>query len=234
MSLPTISVPHYEMILPSTGKKIKFRPFLVREEKILLMALESKAEREMYDGIKQTISNCVQGGIDVDSLPLFDLEYMYLKIRSKSIGEKSKINFYCTECKEVNLCMVDFDQVKIDKSNSVSPKVQISESMGIVMKYPNMDTSLKMAVESPSTQEMFDFVLDCIDYVYDKDNIMKAADYSRGELAEFVENLGNEVFEKMVEFIDKMPNLHYSGGFKCRKCGHENTIEVRDSSDFFF
>lgn len=234
MSLPTISVPHYEMILPSTGKKIKFRPFLVREEKILLMALESKAEREMYDGIKQTISNCVQGGIDVDSLPLFDLEYMYLKIRSKSIGEKSKINFYCTECKEVNLCMVDFDQVKIDKSNSVSPKVQISESMGIVMKYPNMDTSLKMAVESPSTQEMFDFVLDCIDYVYDKDNIMKAGDYSREELGEFVENLGNEVFEKMVEFIDKMPNLHYSGGFKCRKCGHDNTIEVRDSSDFFF
>jgi hypothetical protein len=234
MSLPTISVPVYEMIIPSNARKIKFRPFLVREEKLLLMALESQSEQEMYGTIKQTISNCVQGGIDIDELPLFDLEFIYLKIRSKSIGEKSKVNFYCTECKETNSHYVDFEAVTVDKSESVSSKIPINEGMGIVMKYPNMDVSLKMAVNSPTTQQMFDFVLECIDYVYDKDNIMKAGDYSKQELSDFIENLGNETFAKMVDFIDKMPKLNYKGKFKCKKCSHENKIEVTESADFFF
>jgi hypothetical protein len=234
MSLPTIAVPYHEMIVPSSGKKIKFRPFLVKEEKLLLMALESKTEKEMYQSIKQTISNCIQGGFDVDELPLFDLEFIYLKIRSKSIGEKTKVNFYCTECKETNSHYVDFETVTIDKSKSLPPKVAITENMGVVMKYPNMDVSLQMAMESPTTQEMFDFVLSCIDYVYDKDNIMKADDYSKQELSDFVENLGNETFAKMVDFIDKMPNLNYKGSFKCKKCGHDNKVEVTESADFFF
>lgn len=234
MSLPTISVPYYEMIVPSTGKKIKFRPFLVKEEKLLLMALEGNTEKEMYDSIKQTIGNCVQGGIDIDELPLFDLEFIYLKIRSKSIGEKAKVNFYCTECKDTNMHLVDFDSITIDKSNTVPAKISINENMGIVMKYPNMDISLQMAVNSPTTQQMFDFVISCIDYIYDKDNIMKAGDYSKQELSDFVENLGNEVFGKMVDFIDKMPRLNYKNKFKCKKCGHDNKIEVTESADFFF
>jgi hypothetical protein len=234
MSLPTITVPYYEMIVPSSSKKIKFRPFLVKEEKLLLMAIESKTEKEMYGSIKQTINNCVQGGIDVDELPLFDLEYIYLKIRSKSIGEKTKANFYCTECKETNQHYVDFEAVVVDKSRSLPPKIEINDSMGIMMKYPNMDVSLKMAVEAPTTQEMFDFVISCINYVYDKDNIMKAEDYSKKELSDFVESLGNETFEKMVDFIDRMPNLNYKGGFKCKKCGHDNKIEITESADFFF
>lgn len=240
--LPKIDVPVYELKLPSDGSTIKFRPFTVKEEKLFLMAYESEDVKYSVDTIIQVLNNCVISEIDIKELPTFDIEYLFLNLRARSVGEMVKLRYRCNndvgteedpqKCNNSVEMELNVLEVSPTKNENHSNKIEISDNLGIVMKYPKMGL-----IKDNSDEEDFNMVLDliinCIDYIYDKDNIYYSKDSTKEELTEFLDSLQSKELEKIKTFFDTMPKLKKNVEFKCNKCGYHENIELEGLQSFF-
>jgi DNA-directed RNA polymerase subunit M/transcription elongation factor TFIIS len=246
MALPKVDVPIHEVTLISTGKKIKYRPFLVKEQKLFLMAAESKDPKEMINTVKQVLNNCILSeNVNVDELPSFDLENIFLNLRARSVGEIIDLKYNCnnvvkSDKGEDKVCngMVKFDlnilEIEHTKNDKHDKKIEISSSIGIVMKYPNMKMFSNLGFKNTESVEVImELIVDCIDYIYDVDKIYYAKDSTKEELMDFVDNLHQEDLIKIQNFFNTMPKISKTLNFKCGKCGHEEEIVVEGIQNFF-
>ena len=241
--LPKLDVPIYEVKLISTGKTIRFRPFLVKEQKLFLMASEATDPKETINTIRQVLKNCILDELDVDSLPTFDLEFLFMNLRARSVEEvvdlKYKCNnivkndkdedITCTGSVEFKLNLLEIQPIKDPNHTN---KIQLTENLGIALKYPSFDMIQKY--ESKSENEIMAGVLtDCIDYVFDNDQIYYAKDQTKEELDEFIDNLQQKDLEKIKVFFDTMPEIKKDVHFKCPKCLYEEDIQIKGLQSFF-
>jgi len=243
MALPKIDVPIYNVKLISTGKSIRFRPFSVKEEKIFLMANESDDVQTIIDSTKQVLENCILDEIDVETLPVFDIENIFLNIRARSIGEIVNLRYKCNndisdntegthKCNnivDIELNVLEIEPTIDEKNNK---KIEITNKMGFVMKYPSLEL-LRNYSGKNEVDSILDLTVGCIDYIYDDENLYYAKDSSREELIEFVESLMSKDLEKIKVFFDTMPRIKKGVDFKCNKCGHEEVIEIEGIESFF-
>lgn len=231
MALPKIDQPLFDLIIPSTGKKIAFRPFLVKEEKILLIA-QSGGDAEMVRAIKQIINNCVIEDINVDDLATFDLEYMFLKLRAKSVNNLIKLSYRDNEDEELYDFEVDLDKIEVDMPKDINPKIKINESVGMTMKYPSAGISDKLGEFENEVELLTFFITNCIDTIYDEETVYVASDYSAKELNEFLDSLDVSTFDKIRMFFEKIPKMRHTINYT-NKLGNERTIELSSIRDFF-
>lgn len=245
MALPKISNPIFELTLPSTGQSVKYRPFLVKEQKILLLAMESGDQKATLLAIKQIINNCAIDPIDVDKLPTFDVEYFFIRLRAKSIGEvvdlrmrhPTGFNSKEVECDNVTIVPVNLLDIEIERAIDHSDKIVIDEEagIGVKMKYP----TIAMATENEDKPDMSQMdnaitaIINTIDYIYDKDNVYKKEDSTKEELVEFVEGLSQEQFIKLTNFFATMPKVKKSIKWKCSKCAEEDSMSLEGMQSFF-
>ena len=242
--LPKIDVPIYNVKLLSNGKNLRFRPFTVKEEKLFLMANENEDLNSVVDTIKQILNNCIIDEIQIDSLPIFDIEHLFLNIRARSISEVVNLKYKCNndildeETKEEKKCnhVVEIDlnilEIEPEKQEGHTNKIEITEKMGVIMKYPNFETLKKFEIENEA-DSIIKITVNCIDYVYDSDSIYYAKDSTEEELIEFVESMQAKDLEKIKTFFDTMPKIKKDIDFKCNKCGHEEKIELEGIQNFF-
>lgn len=232
MALPKIDVPLYELNLVSTGEKIQYRPFLVREKKILMVASEANDPNAAYLAIKQIVNNCTFEKIDVENMALFDLQYLFMKIRSKSIGETAQFKFVCPKCSSDIVNSINFDEIKIKTDPQHNKKIMITDKIGIMMRYPNMQIERIMNDTKREDMDM-KIIVNCIDYVFDADNIYYAKDTDPKELENLVESLTEQKFKMIENFFKTFPKLEHNIDYVCKKCGHTDSHIVRDMYGFF-
>lgn len=243
MKLPKLDVPIYETKLISNGKTVKFRPFLVKEQKLFLMASQSEDVKETMDIIKQVLSNCIlSDDVSVEDLPSFDLEYLFLNLRAKSVGETVELKYTCNNtitddegnqknCGNMMKFKVDLMDIKPEKNKNHTNNIQLDSKLGVVLKYPSI--SLLSKIENIDNIDIFELILDCIESIYDNENIYYAKDVSREDLSEFLESMQQQDFQKIEEFFKTMPKLQKTINFKCSKCGYKEDINLEGISHFF-
>lgn len=235
MSLPKIAIPKFAVNLPSTGERINFRPFLVKEEKVLLIAMQSEDEADIIDAVRDVVVACVDEKINAAKLPYFDIEYLFLNIRAKSVGEminleyrhSGGVNYSGIECEAVTPVQINIEDVKVEKLEGHTSKIMLTDSLGIEMKYPSIEEVNSIA---KGTDEI-EMLARCIKCVFDNDNVYDP-DSLRDSIS-FIENLNNEQFAKITQFFNSMPKLRHSITYKCRGCGQEDTVNLEGLSDFF-
>ena len=235
MALPIMNTPTYELVIPSSKKKIKYRPFLVKEEKALLIAQQSDDATTMASTLKGVISACTFEKIDVNSLAMFDIEYIFCQLRAKSVGEISELAFNCLECNDpkgkitVNIDLTKVD-VKLDPNHTT--KIDLFDDVGVTMKYPDFELINKLKnVDENDMNAVFDIIVQCIDSIYTDDQIYAAIDSSKEELTSFLDNLTQEQFAKIQNFFETMPRLEHTIEFDCPNCGfhHKHVLQGLDS-----
>tara|TARA_Y100000782_G_C10116251_1_gene236693 strand:+ start:217 stop:939 length:723 start_codon:yes stop_codon:yes gene_type:complete len=239
MALPKLTVPEYEAILPSTEKVIKYRPFLVKEEKILLTALEAEDDDIMADAIRQIVNNCVLEELDVFKLPTFDIEYLFLRLRAKSVGEKVTLGLRPWGCpnNEGKLCEksteveINLEEVKVIKDENHSSKIMLNDEIGVKMKYPDIKNINIIDADSAITG--MNIVRNCVDMVFTKDETFERDSFTDEELEEFIDSLNSDQFKKIKEFFDTMPTLKYTTKYKCGTCGEEKETILQGLNSFF-
>lgn len=232
MPLPKIEQPLFDMIIPSTGKKIIFRPFLVKEEKILLIAQQSGNDTDIIRAIKQILNNCIQDDIDLDSLAIFDLEYMFLKLRAKSVNNVVKLSYRDTEDEQVYDFELDLDSIEIEMPENINSKIEITENVGMTMKYPSASITDRMKEFENEVDLMTFFIVNCIDTIYDEENVYVADDFNDKEISEFLDGLDVKTFEKIREFFENVPRLQHFIEYN-NSLGNKRTIELSSLKDFF-
>ena len=243
MGLPKIAVPEYTLKLPSNGKELKYRPFLVKEEKILLLAMESEEEQQIVDATKTVIKNCVFGDIDVDDLPTFDVEYIFLWLRGKAKGEVIELKYDCPTCKNTIPVSFNIEAIEIFKDENHNNKIQLTENLGIVMKYPNLtlQTKIDMVKDESNIDRIFRTILLCIDYIYDKEKTYSMKDHTSAEMVEFLESLTDDQFQKISNFFETSPKLKHTVNLNCKfksgknkkSCGYTEEIVLEGLQSFF-
>ena len=233
MPLPVLSTPTYELTIPSSGQTVQYRPFLVKEEKILLMANEGGEATEIVRAMKQIIGNCIQNGYNTDNMPLFDVEYIFLKLRSKSVNEFSEVGFRCPECDEVNRVQIDLSSVEIFTDDAHSNKVELTNDIGLIMKYPQLDSINMNDLQSTDVDTIFNVVSSCIDSIYQGEEIYDSGDYTKEEISEFINNLTQEQFLKIQQFFDTMPKLSHTVPYNCSKCEYDEPLLLEGLQNFF-
>lgn len=232
MPLPKLDQPIFEMLVPSQNKTIRFRPFLVKEEKILLFAQQSENERDIVLAIKQILQNCIVDKFDVNTLCTFDLEYMFLKLRSKSVNNVVDVSYRDTEDNEVYDFKIDLDEVEIQIPENVSKKIEITDKIGIIMKYPSI-TLLDSAPDDASPLEMVEYLVrSCIDQVYDEEDVYFVAEQPKEEVDAFIDSLDVETYEKIRSFFNQLPRMYYKLEYK-NSLGNDRLIEMTSLRDFF-
>ena len=235
MALPKLNdKPKYELVIPSTGQTVRFRPYLVKEEKVLMMAMESEDQVSMFSAIVDTIEACVDGDINKHALASFDVEYMFVKIRSKSVGESITISPECNQCEERNELKISLDTLDVKKPDAASI-IELNEDISIQMKYPSYLSMLdKDILESKSTtHQTFAMILKCIESVMTEDENMAFKDETRESQMEFIESLSSEQFDSIRKFIESMPQISHDASYTCKSCGHRNDLVLKGMSDFF-
>lgn len=239
MALPKQTTPVYTTIVPSTKKEIKYRPFLVREEKALLIAQQSEDPQVMLDTLKSMMKSCVQTPIDVDSLALFDIEYLFCQLRAKSVGEIIEMMVMCDVCPEEETkarVKLTFDLTKIDVNfpEGHSLKIPLFDDVGLMMKYPTLDMAKSMEnVDEANAEQMFDSIIGLVDYVYDSDEVHYAKDQTKEELVSFFDNLTQDQFKQIKGFLQSMPKLSKRVSYDCPVCGHHHDKVVEGLNSFF-
>ena len=233
MPLPVINAPIYELTIPSTGQTVQYRPFLVKEEKILLMANEGGEASEIVRAMKQIIGNCIQDGYNTDNMPLFDVEYIFLKLRSKSVNEFSEVGFRCPECDEVNRIQIDLSSVEISTNDTHSNKIELTNDIGLIMKYPQLDSINMNDLQSTDVDTIFNVVSSCVDSIYQGEEIHDSGDYTKQEISEFINNLTQEQFLKIQQFFDTMPKLSHTVPYNCSKCEYDDPLLLEGLQNFF-
>ena len=236
MALPKLNTPTYELEVPSTDEKIKYRPFLVKEEKILLMAMESGKNEDIIQAVKDIVSECTFNKIDLGSMPMFDVEYIFLNIRAKSVGEISKLKLLCPDDKktyvdtEVNLTEV---QVQVDEEHT--NKIELTDDMGMIMTYPTIDSFAQSGLQSINASNMTDIIGSCILQIYENggEKVYEAKDQTQKELKEFVEQMNTKQFQKVQKFFDTMPKLKHDVKVKNPKTKKTSEVTLQGLNDFF-
>ena len=245
MALPKVSTPTYELTIPSSGEKVTYRPFLVKEEKTLLMAMESKDTAAMTKAMQDIITSCTDGEVKPKDLAPYDLEFFFLQLRGRSIGEVIEVkaprppNFAacCEEATEEDVCelSINIDDITVDTSKIKPSKIEISDKIGIKMKFPEIDAIQKYSsIEGEmKADSIFKLIIECIEYIWDGDEIFKAKDHSKKELNEFLDSLNTQQFNKVREFFESMPRLSHEVDWTCSKCGKSKTLTLTGIDSFF-
>ena len=236
MALPKIGYPTYELELPSTGKSIKYRPFLVKEEKVLLLALESKDEKQVIGAVKDLIKNCVITRIKVDTLPSFDLEYLFLKIRGASIGENIILTVTCLDDNETQVeATINIDEVEVFKPEGHDKKIMFDDKTGIVMKYPSMKEFVEREFlqKEMKTEEVYDYIADSIDQIFDDEEVYDSSTTTKKEFRTFVDSLTTKQFEKIQQFYTTCPKLSHTFKVVNPNTGKESEYTVEGLQSFF-
>lgn len=239
--LPKIDVPLYDMKIPSTGKTVKVRPFTVKEEKLLLMAAESKNLKDITETVKQVINNCIiDGEFDVETAPFFDVDYAFIYLRAKSIGEKQQVNLTCAnrpdgehECGNVIPAVVDMNDVEIIKNTDLVAEIKLDSKRGVKMKYPAYSVIKMIEEEKLAIDKKTMMIVSCIDQIFDKDSVYAAKDYSIGDLKAFVEQLTEANYKKLEAWTEEFPTFMAIIKAKCGKCGFDHEVRYADFEDFF-
>ena len=238
MPLPTIVTPTYELELPSTGKKVKYRPFLVKEEKLLVLALETEDTKDISTAIKTVLKNCIQTrGVKVENLPTFDIEFLFLNIRGKSVGEEVEVNLIAPDDEETQVPVtISIDDIKIQKSKEHNSKVKLDNTLMMEMKYPSLDQFIKSNfdfTEEVSMDQSFDLIASCIDKIYNEEEVWSTADCTKKEVKDFLEQMNSLQFKEIESFFDSMPKLSHSVTFTNPKTKVESTVVLEGLSSFF-
>lgn len=238
MALPMSNVPTYNVTIPSSNKTVKFRPFLVKEEKALLLAQQSEDLTVMIDTLKQVIVSCVEDKtLDVENMPTFDLEYLFSQIRAKSVDEKVELYFKCDTCedpKAVTKVSIDLTSLKVTKDPKHTSKIALFDDVGVVMKYPTGEMVKKIQeTNQEDLDAVFDIIVDCIDHIYSEDEVFYAKEQTREELTEFLNNLTSEQFDRIREFFETMPKLVKEIDYKCPVCNKEHHTVLEGLNSFF-
>ena len=238
MALPKLNVPVYEAILPSTEKVIKYRPFLVKEEKLLFTAQES-GEEAVLPAVKQIIKNCVQGELDIDNMPLFDIEYLFLRLRAKSVGEEVTLGLKPWGCPQNNgeLCefttevSVNLEEIKCVKDKKHTSKIMLDDKIGIMMKYP--DISQMNMGESENDIMGMKIIKNSINMIFTEEDTHERDSFTDKELDEFVDSLNTKQMDKIRNFFETMPTLKHTVKYNCKTCGEEKETTVQGLNSFF-
>ena len=233
MPLPVLNAPTYELTIPSSGQTVQYRPFLVKEEKLLLMANEGGEPKEIVRAMKQIIGNCIQDGYNTDNMPLFDVEYIFLKLRSKSVNEISEIGFRCPTCEEVNRIVVDLSSVEVMNTENHTNQIPLIDDVGLIMKYPQLDSINMTDLDSANVDDVFNVVSSCIDSIYQGEEIHDSSDYTQQEIQDFINNLTQEQFQKIQDFFDTMPKLSHTVQYNCSKCEYDEPLVLEGLQNFF-
>ena len=237
MALPILETATYELTLPSQDTKIKFRPFLVKEEKILLQALESEESKQIVDALKNIVHTCTFGTINVDELPTFDLEYIFLQIRSKSVGEVVKLRVLCPDDKKTYVNKdVDLSKVEVQVDDNHTNNIVIDETkkLGLIMKYPTINSvDPTTDAKGMKTEQLFDIISNTIHQIYEGDKTHNAVDYTKEDLNKFVEGLDTKAFGKIQEFFNSMPKLKHSIEVENPTTKVKSTVVLSGLADFF-
>jgi hypothetical protein len=238
MPLPKISTPTYELELPSTGQTVQYRPFLVKEEKVLVIALESEDTKQITNAIKNVIKNCIlTKSIKVETLPTFDIEYLFLNIRGKSVGEEIEVNIICpddeTTTTKVNL---NLDDIRVQKNEDHTNRIKVDSSIMMEMKYPSLDQFIKNNFDfndSSAMDQSFDLIASCIDKIYTEDEVWAAADVTKKELVEFLEQMNSSQFKEIEKFFETMPKLSHKVSVVNPKTKVESEVVLEGLASFF-
>ena len=247
MGLPTIAVPEYTLTIPSTEKEVKYRPFLVKEEKILLLAMESENTEEIINATKKIINNCVYNDLDVNEMPTFDIEYIFLQLRAKAKGEVLDLKYKCPKCELEIPLVINIDDIKVVHQKEHTKDIKINEDLGVMMKYPNMSLQTKIAQagdDKPEIEALFDTITACIDYIYDKETTYPSKDHTNEEMTTFLESLTDDQFQKVAKFFETAPALKHSVELYCKhkvkgkgkekkECGYKEKITLEGLNSFF-
>ena len=235
MPLPTIETPKYELRLPSTGRKVQYRPYLVKEEKILMVARESSDQKQITQAVKDIIASCTFGKIDPEKLSVFDLEYVFLKLRAKSVGEISRLTLKCEKCEKPNQIEVNLDEIKVNTENLPDAKILLTDKIGVVMNWPGVTLISELSDMGQKSQEemIMSVIMGCIDSIFDDKGVYRASDHSKEELLQFIESLNQTQFLKIQKFIEATPKLEHTAQFKCQHCETDNSIVIRGLQNFF-
>jgi len=238
MPLPKISTPTYELELPSTGQSIKYRPFLVREEKLLVIALESEDTKQITNAIKSVIKNCIlTKDIKVENLPTFDIEYLFLNIRGKSVGESVDVNIICPDDNETNVSVsIDLDDIQVQKNEEHTNKIKLDDSIMMEMKYPSLEQFIKNNFDfnnDNAMEQSFDLIASCIDKIYTEDEVWSTADVTKKELTEFLESMNSSQFKDIEKFFETMPKLSHKITVVNPKTKVESEVVLEGLASFF-
>ena len=215
MPLPKIATPTYDLELPSTGQEIKYRPFLVKEEKVLVIALESEDTKQITNAIKAVLKNCVlTKGIKVENLPTFDIEFLFLNIRGKSVGEEIEVNIVCPDDGETNVpVFIDLDSIQVEKDDDHTNQIKLDDDLMMEMKYPSLEQFIKNNFDFDEKNQMdqsFDLIATCIDKIYNEDEVWATADCTKKEVKEFLESMNSSQFKEIETFFESMPKLKHT------------------------
>ena len=236
MALPKLTTPTYELEIPSTDEKIKYRPFLVKEEKILMMAMESKASADITQAVKDIVSECTFNKVKIDDMPMFDVEYIFLNIRSKSVGEVSKLKILCQDDGKTYADVeLDLNEVKVQVGDDHTNKIELTEDMGLIMKYPTIDSFSETGIRDINPSNMLDVISTCILQIYEKkgEKTYDPKDQTKKELTEFIEQLNTKQFKDVQKFFETMPKLKHEITVKNPKTKKESKITLTGLNDFF-
>ena len=235
MALPQVNSSRYSTKLPSTGVDIEYRPYLVKEEKIMMVALESKDNKQIVGAMKDVAQACILTDVDVDKLTAFDLEWMFLQLRSKSVGEKADVKMKCQQkdCDAMTEVSIDLSKVEMDdyEPNRV---IQLNNDIGVQMVYPSVNLVEKYDEEKlKNVDGVFDMIIDCLETIYDKDDVYHVKDERRQDVKDFVEALTSNQFSKLAEFLQKIPSVKKRVEWCCSTCEANNEMELRGLQSFF-
>jgi hypothetical protein len=232
MALPQLNVPKYDLSIPSTGVVVKYRPYLVKEEKLLMIALESQDEKQMTMAVTDIVDSCTMNQLKMPSLTMFDIEYIFTKLRSKSVGETAKVKLPCTKCEEKNSVDIDLEMVQVTEKPDT--KIQLTEDTGLIMKFPSLsDYQDVQNSDASNVDKIFAIIVSSIDSIYSGDEMFDTSSHSKKELLDFVESLSAEQFKKVQVFLDAMPAVYINALFECESCGEHNEIELKGLANFF-
>ena len=250
MGLPTIAVPEYTLTIPSSGKEVKYRPFLVKEEKILLLAMESEKTEEIITATKTIIENCVYGDFDVNEMPTFDIEYIFLLLRGKAKGEVLDLKYKCPKCELEIPIVINIDDITVQRNKEHNKDVKLTEELGVMMKYPNLSLQTQIAQAAdgrPEIEGLFETMTACIDYIYDKETTYPSKDHTQKEMTDFLESLTDTQFQKIAKFFETSPILKHNVELNCKnksklpkskskekkECGYKEKITLEGLNSFF-
>ena len=236
MALPKLTTPTYELELPSTDEKIKYRPFLVKEEKILMMAMESKTSADITQAVKDIVNECTFNKVNISNMPMFDVEYIFLQIRSKSVGEVSKLKLLCPDDGKTYADVeLNLNEVKVQVGDDHTNKIKLSDGMGMIMRYPTIDSFKDSGIKNITATNMLEVISTCILQIYEEDGkkTYDPKDQTQKELTDFIEQLSTKQFKDVQSFFDTMPKLKHEITIKNPKTKKESKITLTGLNDFF-
>ena len=238
MPLPKIATPTYELELPSSGQTIQYRPFLVKEEKLLVIALESDDSKQITTAIKTVIKSCIlTKGIKVEQLPTFDIEYLFLNIRGKSVGEDNEVNIICPDDEETEVKVnINLDDIEVKKNDKHTDKIKVDDSIMMQMKYPSLDQFIKNNFDfddNTAMDQSFDLIASCVDKIFTEEEVWAAADCTKKEMTEFLEQMNSSQFKQIETFFETMPKLSHSIKVRNPKTKKESNVVLEGLASFF-